>query len=320
MDGDGTEGGQGLVPLGDLLGGWRENRIRRLGELGAFTIAEGMVGQQVDLLDGWQGSREVGDALEVGLGIVIAGDDRAAERELCLGFREANEVFADARVIDARKLPVLLRVGFLPIEEKALHEGQDALIVLIGCLSTGLYEDANLLRRERPCEGKGKGGLRHRLAARKRHAAARSKERPVGENARKNRLHRRSSPAYVRRAGGACRGATSTAQAARGVPASRLIAGAVRARRAPAAMHAQRGVHHALRLSPPCFRVMAPNAAQRTALEENRRADARPIVYRKGQDVRDESLFLAHFPCSHALSKLCGCAHPAAKCGAADSP
>ena len=54
VDGHGAQGGQGFVPCGNLVWGWWGNVIGRLAELGAFTIAEGVVWQQVDLLDSGQ--------------------------------------------------------------------------------------------------------------------------------------------------------------------------------------------------------------------------------------------------------------------------
>ena len=52
-----------------------------------------------------------------------------------------------------------------------------------------------------------------------------------------------------------------------------------------------------LRLCRKAFGIVAPHAAKRTALEKDRCADARPVVYRKTLDVKNIALHVGHlFP------------------------
>lgn len=61
-----------------------------------------------------------------------------------------------------------------------------------------------------------------------------------------------------------------------------------------------------LRLCRKAFGIVAPHAAKRTALEKDRCADARPVVYRKTLDVKNIALHVGHllFDAFGAFDKL----------------
>ena len=70
--------------------------------------------------------------------------------------------------------------------------------------------------------------------------------------------------------------------------------GAMRAdRRAVAALDALVGEKRQFRLRLAALRIVAPTAAQRTALQKNRRPDARSVMHRKAFYI-DQSAFHCH--------------------------
>ena len=208
--------------------------------------------------------------------VVDAGNDRQAQDERRISLRKPLGMAQDRRLIDAGVPAVQRGIRNLPVHQDQLAARHGFFKDLVRRIAAGFDRRRNAVQ---PVDHLAdKRPLHQRFAAGKRHPAS-GHGVDVGVLAQPPRqiLRRPSRPGDLPqplRAGGHARAA--------GDAPVRMRAD----RRARPAMRAGGVADHQLRLRAQPFGVVAPLAAQRAALHEHRRPDARAVEHGEFLDVK----------------------------------
>lgn len=255
--------------------------------------AERVIGFNVDSRDAGEPLREFPDPGQFAGRIVESGNQRAAQHDFRARAAQKLQVGQDEPVVPPGEAEVFRFIHRLDIEEKKIGHRQNPFEFLPRGEAAALKRGVDSLLFRGVQQGESELGPHHRLAAGERHAAAGVLvENAVLPDFGHDLLDREGTPAEFQRFRRTLFDTLAASDTRRAVE---LMTPLRRKRMAPrradlcaaAAPGTSGGGEQQLRFRPPRLRIVAPDATQRTPLEEYRRPDPRAVVDGKFLDIED---------------------------------
>lgn len=269
----------------------------RLPQTGSFALAEGMVRFQLDFTDITQGIRQLPDSGQMFNAVIDAGNQGAAQNYVSSRPVQPMKILQNRSGRNAGEPRMIFRTGF-DVPQPEVDRGHEAHDLFRRSEAAGFQAGVQIVPAGGLEQSCGELDLRQRFAAGKRDPASGFLiEQLVLENFGDHLFHAHDSSDALQRSGMALCG-TSAASVARfpmeqAAAAAHLVtmpgAGGKTATAAEALFRTEKN----FRPAGLGFRIVAPEAAQRTTLQKHGCPDSGTVVQREFADVEDHSVHRA---------------------------